>query len=157
LRLSPVSSKRFQVILVVVGLFLLAIGGKMTIDHGTVLATLLGVSPVIIGMFVVAIGTSLPELVTSVMAALKGQADLCVGNVVGSNLFNSMFVLPVTAVILPIELPPGGTIDLFASFAIALWLFPIFIFGKTIMNRATGALFLGIYFAYVALRLAQSI
>lgn len=157
LPLSPVRGKRYQVILVLVGLFLLAMGGKMTIDHGTELAISLGVSPVIIGMFVVAIGTSLPELVTSVMAAIKGQADLCVGNVVGSNLFNTMFVLPITATIHPIVLPAGGAIDLFASFAIALWLFPIFIYGKTIMNRATGVLFLGIYFSYVALRLAQSI
>lgn len=150
---SPSHSKRAQIIMVLCGLFGLMIGGKLTIDHGTALALSMGVSPVIIGMFVVAIGTSLPELVTSITAALKGQADLCVGNVIGSNLFNTMFVLPVSGLIRPIDLPTGGMADLSAGFILALCLIPIFVFGRTVMNRAIGFVFVLAYVGYIAQRL----
>ncbi len=66
-------------------------------------------------MLMVAIGTSLPELVTSIFAALKGEADLCVGNVIGSNIFNAMFVLPISALINPVAIPAGGSMDIFVS------------------------------------------
>lgn len=153
LTLSPRRGKRTQIILVTAGIVGLFVGGKLTIDNGTVLATSLGVSPVLIGLFVVAIGTSLPELVTSVIAALKGQADLCVGNVIGSNLFNTMFVLPISAMIRPIDLPAAGSFDLFTSFAFALCVFPIFIYGKRMMKRSVGALFLMAYAGFVLYRL----
>ncbi|MBL6904581.1 MAG: hypothetical protein ISR27_03535 [Pseudomonadales bacterium] len=72
------------------------------------MAESLGVPPVIIGMLVLAIGTSLPELITSIFAAMKCEADLCVGNAIGSNKFNGLFVLPISALVQPLIVPEGG-------------------------------------------------
>jgi len=139
--------------LIIAGIASLAIGGQLTIDKGSVLAESMGVSPVIVGMLVVAIGTSLPELATSIFAALKGEADLCVGNVIGSNIFNAMFVLPVSALIQPLAIPAGGSIDIFVSLAFSAVLIPVFIFGKTNMSRQIGIIFLLAYACYMIGRL----
>jgi len=151
----PIAShleKKANWIMVVVGIAGLAIGAKLTIDNGGDLAESMGVSPVIIGMLVVAVGTSLPELVTSVFAALKGDADLCVGNIIGSNIFNSMFVLPVSALIHPLGVPAGGSFDIFVSLLLSIALIPVFIAGKTIMSRQIGGIFLLVYAGYMATR-----
>ena len=145
--------RRSDWILIVAGIIALALGGQLTIDNGSDLATSMGVPPEIVGMLVVAIGTSLPELVTSVFAAMKGEADLCVGNVIGSNIFNAMFVLPISALIHPLEIPVGGGLDIFASLVLSVILIPIFIMGKTIMSRQIGVLFLLAYAGYMAVRL----
>ena len=139
--------------MVVVGIFALTIGGQLTIDNGSAFAKSLGVSPVIVGMLVVAIGTSLPELITSIFAALKGDADLCVGNIIGSNIFNSMFVLPISAMIHPLPVPVGGSTDIFAVLLFSVVLIPVFIFGKTIMSRQIGGVFLIAYAGYMLARL----
>ncbi len=144
--------KRANWIMVAIGIIGLALGAQLTIDSGAELATTLGAPPVIVGMLVVAIGTSLPELVTSVFAALKGDADLCVGNVIGSNIFNAMFVLPVSALIHPLEVPAGGSLDIFVSLIFSIALIPVFIAGKTIMSRQIGAAFLLVYVSYMAAR-----
>jgi cation:H+ antiporter len=89
------------------GLFLLGIGGKATELGAVSLATNLGISEVVIGGTVVAIATSLPEVVTTIIAAKKNHPDLAVGNVIGSNLFNVLFVLPITMLIQPIAIPQG--------------------------------------------------
>jgi len=145
--------KRTNWILVIAGITTLTIGGQMTINNGSALAESLGVAPVIIGMLVVAIGTSLPELTTSIFAALKGDADLCVGNIIGSNIFNSMFVLPISAMIRPLPIPAGGSIDIFVVLLLSLLLIPVFIVGKTIMGRMIGGLFLIVYAGYMLARL----
>jgi cation:H+ antiporter len=145
--------KRTNWILVVVGIAALAIGGQLTINNGSALAESLGVAPEIVGMLVVAIGTSLPELVTSIFAALKGDADLCVGNIIGSNIFNSMFVLPISAMIRPLPVPAGGSIDIFAVLLFSLVLIPVFIVGKTIMSRQMGGAFLIAYTVYMLARI----
>jgi len=139
-------------ILVVAGIAALALGGQMTIDQGSDLAASMGVPPVIVGVLVVAIGTSLPELVTSIFAAFKGQADLCVGNVIGSNIFNAMFVLPVSALIRPLPVPAGASIDIFAALVLSVILIPVFIAGKTIMSRQIGGAFLFVYVGYMLAR-----
>jgi cation:H+ antiporter len=144
--------RRSNWIMVIVGIAGLALGGQLTIDQGSVLATSMGVPPVIVGMLVVAIGTSLPELVTSILAAFKGEADLCVGNVIGSNIFNAMFVLPVSALIHPLAIPAGGSIDIFASLVFSAVLIPIFILGKTIMSRQIGVAFMVTYVVYMTAR-----
>ena len=148
--------KRTDWILVLTGIAALALGGQMTIDNGSELAESMGVSPVIVGMVIVAIGTSLPELVTSIFAALRGNADLCVGNVIGSNIFNAMFVLPISALIQPLAIPAGGSTDIFASLVFCVLLIPVFIFGKTIMSRLIGAIFLAAYIFYMAARFVFS-
>lgn len=138
--------------LVVVGIAALTIGAKLTIDNGSELAASMGVPPMVVGMLVVAIGTSLPELITSIFAALKGDADLCVGNVIGSNIFNSMFVLPISAMIQPLAVPPGGSIDIFITLVFSIALIPVFIAGKTFMTRQIGGVFLVAYVAYMLAR-----
>ena len=77
-------------ICLLIGLVLLVVGGEMTIENGVAVAEIIGVSEVVIGMFVLAVGTSLPELITSGIAAYKKETDLALGNIVGSNIFNSL-------------------------------------------------------------------
>ncbi len=144
--------KRTNWIMVAVGIIALTSGARLTIDHGANLAASMGVSPEIVGMLVVAIGTSLPELATSIFAALKGDADLCVGNVIGSNIFNAMFVLPISALIHPLAVPTGGSVDIFVSLLFSIALIPVFIAGRTIMSRQIGAAFLLAYAGYMLAR-----
>lgn len=153
LPLKVSGSKASYGVIILLGAAGLALGANLTIEHGSALATAWGVSPVIVGIFVVAIGTSMPELVTSIIAAMNRQADLCVGNVIGSNIFNGMFVLPISALIRPLEVPPGGLIDLSVGLLLAAALIPIFIVGNSHMTRIAGIAFVLIYAGYLALRL----
>jgi len=150
------AQKKTNWLLVVGGIVGLAIGGQLTIVHGSNLAESLGVPPVIIGMLVIAIGTSLPELITSIFAAMKDEADLCVGNVIGSNIFNGLFVLPISALVNPLMVPEGGGLDILVSLIFAVFLLPIFVFGKGIMNRQFGILFVIGYIAYMAFRVSTT-
>ena len=135
----------------------LALGGHMTITGGSSLAEALGVPPVIIGMFVIGVGTSLPELVTSIIAALNDESDLCVGNVVGSNLFNALVVLPVSTLFAPVAVPAGGVMDILVSLALCALLLPIFFFGNTRMNRTVGLTFVVIFLGYMVFRSLYSV
>lgn len=137
------------------GFALLFIGGKVTVDGSVALAELLGVSSAIIGLFVVAVGTSLPELVTSAVAALRGESDLAVGNVVGSNIFNGLFVLPLSGLISNIAVPPGGVIDVLVSMAFAILLVSVFYLCKARIGRLMGAVFLLCYALYTLIRIAN--
>ena len=150
------AEKRTNWLLVFGGVIGLAIGLQLTIVHGSDLAESLGVPPVIVGMLVIAVGTSLPELITSVFAALKGEADLCVGNVIGSNIFNCLFVLPISALVNPLMVPEGGGLDILVSLIFAFFLIPIFIFGRGIMNRQFGILLVIAYLAYMAFRVTAT-
>ena len=150
------AEKRTNWLLVFGGVIGLAIGGQLTIVHGSDLAESLGVPPVIVGMLVIAVGTSLPELITSVFAALKGEADLCVGNVIGSNIFNCLFVLPISALVNPLMVPEGGGLDILVSLIFAFFLIPIFIFGRGIMNRQFAILLVIAYLAYKAFRVTAT-
>lgn len=150
------AEKRVNWLLIVGGVVGLAIGGQLTIDNGSALAESLGVPPVIIGMLVLAIGTSLPELITSIFAAMKCEADLCVGNAIGSNIFNGLFVLPISALVQPLIVPEGGILDILVSLIFAFFLVPIFIFGKALMNRQVGIFFVAAYIAYMFFRVSTS-
>ena len=150
------AEKRTNWLLVVGGIVWLTIGGQLTIEQGSSLAASLGVPPVIIGMLVLAIGTSLPEMITSIFAAMRGEADLCVGNVIGSNIFNGLFVLPISALVNPLMVPEGGGQDILVSLIFAVFLIPIFIFGKGIMNRQFGILFVVAYFSYMIFRVTST-
>lgn len=150
------AEKRTNWLLVLGGVVSLAVGGQLTIDHGASLAVSLGVPPVIIGMLVLAIGTSLPELITSIFAAMKGEADLCVGNVIGSNIFNGLFVLPISALVSPLMVPDGGGLDILVSLIFAVLLIPIFILGKGIMSRQFGMLFVVSYIGYMTFRVLST-
>ena len=138
------------------GLFMLGgmvglyFGGEFIVNSATKLATSWGLSQVVIGILVVALGTSLPELATSVVASLKGNADMAIGNIVGSNIFNVFLVLGTSAVINPIEFNPSINLDLLVAFVSTLLLF-IFVFtgkGRRV-DIVEGSIFLILYVGYV--------
>lgn len=137
---------------VLIGVVALAFGGQMTLSAGSELADLLGVAPAVIGLFVIAIGTSLPELVTSIIAAFRREPDLCVGNVVGSNLVNGLFILPVGALLHPIPIPNHGLSDLVVSLVFTGFLIPVFFLGKRQLGRPIGVALLTAYGAYLMFR-----
>lgn len=139
-------------LLILAGFVLLFVGGELTVRNGAALAQQFGVSPTIIGLFVVAIGTSMPELVTSIIAAARRESDLALGNIIGSNLFNSLLVLPVSGLIGSIPIPEGGVGDLIMSWLLAAILIPIFFIGNARLGRLAGALFVVGYFAYAGYR-----
>ncbi|MFK7977260.1 MAG: calcium/sodium antiporter [Halioglobus sp.] len=132
----------------------LAFGGHMTIVHGSAFAEAVGLPPVVVGMVVVAIGTSSPELVTSIIAAWNDESDLCLGNVIGSNIFNTLFVLPISAMITPLPIPEGGVNDILLTLAFSVVLIPVFVFGRAYMNRWVG---LAMLLTYVGYMLARSL
>ncbi len=134
--------------LTIIGCVLLYFGGDLTIDSGVEIAATFGVPSTIVGLFVVAVGTSMPELVTSMIAAVKQESDLAIGNVVGSNLFNTLAVLPVSGIVRPIEIPAGGLWDVAVSWLLVAVLIPFFFLGEARIGRATGALLIASYLVY---------
>jgi cation:H+ antiporter len=136
------------------GCVLLFLGGKLTIDSGVGLAGRLGVPETIIGLFIVAIGTSLPELATSIIAAVKREPDLALGNIVGSNLFNTLVVLPASGIVLPVAVPAGGLLDLGVSWVLVALLIPVFFVGQACLGRMFGGGLLLAYVAYAAFRIS---
>jgi cation:H+ antiporter len=136
------------------GMAALAGGGHLTVQSGADLAETLGWDKVLVGMVIVAVGTSLPELVTSVVAAVRREPDLCVGNLVGSNIFNGLLVLPISALLRPIVVPAYGVTDVLASFLVAAALIPIFIIGRSQLGRPVGSLLVLAYASYIGYRFA---
>lgn len=108
----------------VLGLVFVVWGSDVTVNAATAIAKAVGMSERFIGLTIVALGTSLPELFTSVSAALKGKADIAIGNIVGSNIFNILFVVGTTALITPVVFESGFVIDtlIAGSAGILLWL-----------------------------------
>jgi len=136
--------------LVLGGLALLAIGSRLFVDSAVSIAKYLGVSEEIIGLTIVAAGTSLPEVVTSVIATIRGKVDIAVGNVVGSNIFNSMGVLGLSTILAPTGIEVSTSIirfDIPMMILVAFACLPILFTGNRI-SRLEGALFLGYYLAY---------
>jgi cation:H+ antiporter len=117
------------------------------------LATLLGMSQAAIGLTIVAIGTSMPEFATSVMASLRGQGDIAIGNVVGSNIFNILGILGLTAVIHPLELGAITWLDLGVMVALACVL-GVLLLTRLRLGRGEGAFLLAGYLSYTSWLLA---
>lgn len=119
----------------------------MTVNAATAIAKFMGMSERFIGLTIVALGTSLPELFTSVSAAIKGKADIAIGNIVGSNIFNILFVVGTTALITPVIFEPAFLIDTAIAIAAGflLWLC---VFKDKKLNRAGGVIMLIGYAAY---------
>jgi cation:H+ antiporter len=138
-----------DVLLVGVGLVTLVLGGAAFVRGGVSLAEALGVSPAVIALTVIAVGTSLPELATSVVAALKGDADIAVGNIVGSNFFNILAVLGITATLRPLERGDITMVDLTVMLMFALILVPLIMVRQRI-GRPEGIALLVSYGAYLA-------
>jgi len=136
--------------LVIVGLALLVVGARWLVDGAVSLARALELSELVIGLTIVAVGTSLPEVATSVIASLRGERDIAVGNIVGSNLFNIMAVLGLSAAVAPngVHVPVAALqFDIPFMIAVAVACLPIFFTGYRIA-RWEGALFLAYYVAY---------
>ena len=138
--------------LVAAGIVALLVGAQLTVDGAVGLARALGVSEVVIGLTVIAVGTSLPELAASVVAALRHQADIAVGNVVGSNIFNLLLVGGVCATVRPIPIPAGGLADLGVALGLSLLLWAVAATRGQQIIRVEGALLLLVYLAYVIQR-----
>jgi len=139
-----------SVVLLLIGLGLLVLGGRLIVDNATALARSYGVSERVIALTIISIGTSLPELATSVTAALKKRVDIAIGNVVGSNIFNVFFILGLSALVAPVPGSASVNIDLGVNMGASLLLF-LFIFtgrGRRI-ERWEGIVFLLGYGSYL--------
>lgn len=133
------------------GLIALYFGGKFTVDGAVAIARLLGMSEYFISLTIVAVGTSLPELVTSIIAAKKGDADMAIGNVVGSNIFNIFWILGISSLITPITIPTFASIDLLVLVATTFALFFFMFIGKKHeLERWQGIVFVISYVFYIA-------
>lgn len=136
-------------LLCVLGLAMTVAGSNLAVDAACGIAKKLGMSERFIGLTIVALGTSLPELVTSVTAARKGNADIAIGNIVGSNIFNILFVTGLSALIRPVTFAQGFRFDSVVSAAAALCLI-VFCYRDKTLKRPHGALLLAGYAAYFA-------
>jgi cation:H+ antiporter len=134
------------------GLAALVAGADVTVDAAVNIAQELGVPDVVIGLTVLAIGTSLPELVASVVATMRGHAELAVGNVVGSNIFNLLLVMGVTSIVRPIPVPPGGHLDLLVVALLSLILFLVSMTNNRQIIRTEASGLLVLYLAYIIWR-----
>jgi cation:H+ antiporter len=146
------SSLWAQLLLIAAGLGLLVLGSNCLVSAAVEIARWLGVSELIIGLTVIAGGTSLPEVATSLIAAIRGQRDIAVGNVVGSNIFNLLGVLGLTAAIVPDGVPIAAQaliFDLPVMLAVAVACLPVFFTGHVI-SRWEGGVFLAYFLAYTA-------
>ncbi len=133
--------------LTVGGLVAIVLGSRLTIDGATGIAEIFGMDERFIGLTIVAFGTSLPELITCITAALKGKDDIAIGNIIGSNLFNILFVIGTTCLIQPVEFASGFLFDTLIAVASAVLLF-LFVLPKLKVSRISGFLMLVAYAVY---------
>ena len=147
---------RLPWVLILAGLVLLYGGGELTIRSSIVFAEIVGIPTSIVGLFVVALGTSMPELVTCIIAAARREPDLALGNIVGSNIFNALVVLPAAGLISKIRVPAGGIGDLATSWVLAAVLIPVFFLGRATLGRGMGVAFLSAYLAYAVFRIVAT-
>lgn len=136
-----------MILMVLVGAGMIVFGSDLTVDAASAIAKIFGMDDRLIGLTIVAFGTSLPELVTSVTAAMKGKTDIAVGNIVGSNIFNILFVVGTTALITPVVYSAAFLIDSIMALVAALLLFLFVIKGKK-LGRIGGVIMLLVYAGY---------
>jgi cation:H+ antiporter len=127
-------------------------GANMTVDSAVSLARIYGVPEVVIGISVVAIGTSLPELATGIMATLRGHMEIAIGNVIGSNIFNLLFVMGTTVFIRPLEIPRHGMLDLAVTAVLSLALLVVSLSAGRRILRAEAFMLVVIYLSYATWR-----
>jgi len=132
----------------IVGLALLIIGADLFLKGAIALAKIFNISEVVIGLTIVAVGTSLPELFTSVVASIKKESDIAVGNVVGSNIFNILSIVGITAIISPVSSAGISPVDLTIMLAAALVLLPLS-YTNFKISRAEGLFLIIGYIAYI--------
>lgn len=139
-----------NILLIVIGIVGLKLGGDFTVNNAVVIAQTLGISEKVIGLTILAIGTSLPELVTSVVAAVKGNDDIAIGNIIGSNIFNMLMIIGVTAFITPLAYNVTYNVQLIILL-FALILLEVFAFTKPKdnMTRSNGIVYVALYAVYM--------
>jgi cation:H+ antiporter len=146
---QPISK---SLVILLIGLVLLIASSRLLVWGAVEVATAFGVSDVIIGLTVIAIGTSLPELAAALVAVKKGEHELALGNVIGSNLFNTLGVVGLAGVIAPMDVDPAFLYRdavLMIGLTIALFVSCIALKGGSRINRTEGGVFAFIYFAYM--------
>lgn len=134
---------------IVVGLVMIILGSKVTVSAASNIATAMGLSERFIGLTIVALGTSLPELFTSVSAARKGNADIAIGNIVGSNIFNILFVVGISALIIPVQFASNFIFDTLVATAASVLLLVCCLKTQS-LKRWSGILMLICYAVYFA-------
>ncbi len=146
-----------QVLILILGLALIVFGADYLVDGASSIARKAGISEFVIGLTIVGMGTSAPEMVVSFMGALQGNADIAVGNIVGSNIFNVLMILGITAVMMPIGITPGNKKkDIPVNIFVTLLLITlglnatIFGLGTNVLSRFDGAVLLTCFVAYLA-------
>ncbi len=145
-----------SIILVIIGLGGIIIGGTVVVENAKAIASDLGMSETLVGLTIVAVGTSLPELVTSMIAAYKKENDIAIGNVVGSNIFNIVFVLGLSSIISPIKINPDTLFDGIVVCGIGIVIFLFCIFSKK-LKRWQGGILAAIYIGYLAYIITRDI
>lgn len=144
---GPKDSMLKLILLIIIGGVMIVWGSDITVDAASALARIFGMSERLIGLTIVAFGTSLPELVTSVTAAIKGKADIAVGNIVGSNIFNILFVVGISGVITPVVYQSAFLVDTAVCIAtvVLLW---VCVIRKQKLQRHGGMILLACYAGY---------
>ncbi|MFZ0389399.1 MAG: calcium/sodium antiporter [Calditrichia bacterium] len=143
--------KVWYLLLALLGIVLLISGSKLTVDAGVKIATALGVSETVIGLTLIALGTSLPELATTLVGSYRGETEIVVGNVLGSNIFNLLFIGGGVAILRPIAVDPHlFRIDFPFLIIISILLWPL-MWWRCRISHLEGAFLLGAYFLFIAL------
>ena len=133
----------------VIGIILIILGGNMVVSSASNIASDFGVSDQLIGLTIVSIGTSLPEFVTSIIAAIKGESSIALGNVIGSNMFNILFVLGASATISPMSIDPVLFIDTLFMIIVTLITY-LFAIQKRDINKVESIVLVLLYIGYMA-------
>ena len=147
----PAGSMKRLGFLVVIGLCGLAISAKMTVEGAVYIGKQIGLSEAVIGLTIMAVGTSLPELVTCVVAALKGHHDISVGNLVGSNVFNTLLVVGAAGAVRPFDVSArfAGGLDFWIMIGVSVGFAFFVVAGRRILGRMGGTLLLCAYVGYI--------
>lgn len=145
------SSNTVAVLWLVLAFIILPLSSKMVVDNATVIAHYFGMSELVVGLTLIAIGTSLPELATTIAGALKGEDDMAIGNIIGSNIFNTVIVLGVPALLSPGSVDPAAFHrDYWVMLAVSIVLSALCIGRKHRIGHLAGALLLCGFIAYLA-------
>lgn len=153
-RTKPMS-RLMAAVWIVVGLACLIGGSTVFVNGASELASALGVDPTIIGLTIVAMGTSLPELATSVVSATKGNSGIAIGNVLGSNVFNILFILGVTGVITPLDIQGITPVDL-SLLVVSMVLLWLFSYTKLRIERWEGAVLIAVFAGYMTMLIVNA-
>lgn len=149
---APSKFQTRHMLFVLLGIPGLWLGGELTVSNAEMLALNFGISKTLVGLSVVAVGTSLPELVTSITAAMRGESDLAIGNVIGSNLVNTLLILPVSALIIPLPIEPDSLIDIWTCLLFTVVMGVFAISARQRLSRVEGWCLAICYFGYIAWR-----